>query len=297
MKRNFFTDKTALSIPWVEGPFFKKLMEHHGSDYTDDEFYLLANFNEYGFVKIDLELSDADIDAIKNDVSKKIDKGEIVTQDKRYHYNNSPRVFEAWKDCQSVLDIARHPKIIKTLKLLYDKDPIPFQTINFVKGSNQPLHSDAVHFHTIPHKWMAGVWVALEDMDENNGTLCYVPKSHHWDVYEFPDLNLNVPEFGQQFEQYEAYESFLKFLCSANNAQSEALVCKKGTAFIWAANLLHGGIPVVDETRTRWSQAIHYYFEGCKYYFSPLFSDKHEGKWSLKNIGEKDILNHSINGD
>ena len=36
-----------------------------------------------------------------------------------------------------------------------------------------------------------------------------------------------------------------------------------GQALIWAANLFHGGSPIVDTTRTRLSQVTHYYFEGC----------------------------------
>ena len=30
---------------------------------------------------------------------------------------------------------------------------------------------------------------------------------------------------------------------------------------IWAANLLHGGKKIIDQSRTRFSQVIHYHFE------------------------------------
>lgn len=272
--KNYFTDKEALSIPWVESPFFKKIMEFYGPEYTDDEWYLLTQFNELGYVKIDLELDDEYIRGLQNEIVSKLQSDNIVTQDKKYHYSDGPRVFEAWKDCKNVLDLSRHPKILQTLSLLYGKQPIPFQTINFTKGSNQPLHSDTLHFHTYPERWMAGVWVALEDMDEENGTLCYVPGSHKAHVYDFLDICINPPKFGEQFEAYAEYENFIRQLVSSVDGVIEPLICSKGTAIIWAANLLHGGLPVIDESRSRWAQAIHYYFPNCHYY-SPMFSNKY----------------------
>ena len=43
----------------------------------------------------------------------------------------------------------------------------------------------------------------------------------------------------------------------------------RGQAFIWAANLFHGGSAIADPARTRLSQVTHYYFRGCSY-FTPL---------------------------
>ena len=49
-------------------------------------------------------------------------------------------------------------------------------------------------------------------MDEDNGTLMYVPKSHKLPLYEFTNINVDVPEYGKQFEAYAEYEEFLKQL-------------------------------------------------------------------------------------
>ncbi len=48
------------------------------------------------------------------------------------------------------------------------------------------------------------------------------------------------------------------------------------------------------ESRTRWSQATHYYFENCDYYYCPMYSNRLEGQYSEKNLSEKDILNHIV---
>ena len=51
----------------------------------------------------------------------------------------------------------------------------PYQTLNFPKGTQQPLHSDLVHFDTSPRTLMTAAWVALEDMNPDNGPLQFVP--------------------------------------------------------------------------------------------------------------------------
>ena len=109
-------------------------------------------------------------------------------------YNKSPRLFEGWRQGKYIKNLTLNKNILNTLKLLYNKEPYPFSTINFLKGSNQPLHSDAIHFHTIPYYWMTGVWVELEDVDKNNGALRIVPKSHKWDLFHYENLNLPHPD-------------------------------------------------------------------------------------------------------
>ena len=47
----------------------------------------------------------------------------------------------------------------------------------FYWGSEQPFHSDYIHFGSMPHKYLVGAWVALEDTHKNNGPLTVVPGS------------------------------------------------------------------------------------------------------------------------
>ena len=69
---------------------------------------------------------------------------------------------------------------------------------------------------------------------------------------------------------------------------------EKGECIIWASNLLHGGAPISNPNSTRYAQATHFYFEGCNHYYAPMFSDVVNGKYSKKNLSEKDILGHEI---
>jgi hypothetical protein len=288
--KNYFTNSTALDIPWIESPFFNQLLE--ASNYTEEEKTFLRDYNEKGYAVIDLELTDEYIDNLLQGVFDELEK--LPTQDSRYHYSESPRIFEGWKVNTHILELARHPKILSTLELLYGQKAIPFQTINFLYGSNQPLHQDSIHFYTQPERWMVGTWTALQDITEECGPLNIVPGSHKWPHYNFQNLNLPKAEFGQQFDNYHEYENFLLQLVEAMQGEKKKWLGKKGQCLIWASNLLHGGAPILSPSSTRYAQATHFYFEGCNHYYSPLFSDVPKGFYSEKNLSGKDILNHKI---
>ena len=153
--KNYFKNKKAMDIPWIESPFFNKILKT--SNYTTEEKEIITKYHNKGYIVIDLDLTEEFIEGLMKGILKEIDK--LATQDNRYHYSESPRVFEAWKTNPHVLSLAKHPKILSTLELLYGRKPIPFQTINFLKGSNQPLHQDSIHFYTQPEKWMVGTVV------------------------------------------------------------------------------------------------------------------------------------------
>lgn len=288
--KNYFKDKSAMNIPWIESPFFYNLLDNH--NYTESERELLIKYHEDGYVVVDLELNDEFIDNLLNDIFVKLN--QLNTQDNKYHYSSSPRIFEAWKYISNVLYIAKHPKIISTLELLYDRNPIPFQTINFLKGSNQPLHQDTIHFYTQPERWMVGTWTALQDITEDSGPLNIVAGSHKWNHYDFQHLNLPVVEHGEQFANYTEYENFIIQLLESSTCKVKKWLGKKGECLIWASNLLHGGSKIMNTESTRYSQATHFYFEGCNHYYSPLFSNTVNGMYSEKDLTRKDIINHEI---
>ena len=282
--KKYFEDKNSTSIPWTSSPFFYELL-NADKNLTEEEKKIAVKFYEDGYCILDLDISDDFIESIRKDIKK----NDFKTQEKGYHYSDNPRIFEGWKFSNSIRELANNKKIVSTIEMLYNKTAIPFQTINFLKGSNQPMHSDTIHFHSEPENWVAAAWVALEDMDENNGTLFYCPKSHKLPFYTFKTINLEYAKYGEQFEKYHEYEEFIEAIIKANKLEKKFFIAKKGQVLIWAANLLHGGSPVLDKSRTRFSQATHYYFDGCEKYYSPMFSDAFKNVIAEKNIKDKDI--------
>ena len=86
--------------------------------------------------------------------------------------------------------LAAHPKIRRLLQAAYGRRPFAFQTLNFRRGSQQNLHSDTVHFNTEPQGFMAGVWIALEDVRPEAGPLIYKRGSHRLPVCNMQDLGV-----------------------------------------------------------------------------------------------------------
>lgn len=286
MSTNYFTDKHALDVPWIESPFFYDILERD-TTLTQEQKDLCVQYHEKGYLVIDLGLTDEQINNTVADMYAALEDQSTKYHADHFTYSDSRRIFEHWRKSKAIAELTVNPKVLETLEFLYDKEPFPFSTINFIKGSNQPLHSDVIHFHTVPALWMVGVWVALEDVDETNGSLNVVPGSHKWPLYEYHNLNLPHPDEIENGEavNYAKYEQFLIDLVEAKKAEKYTVKLKKGQALIWAANMLHGGCNVegvTDFTKTRLTQANHYFFKGCSKHYHPMFSRPLEGQYAVK---------------
>ena len=276
------------NIPLIEQP--NAIDEIIAMDLSVQNKAILEKFFNDGYVILDLNLENSFYEKINHDIDKIIYKNDYKTNFKEYHYNESPRIVEAWRKSDPVLDLALNKKIIDSLKIIYNRRPIPFSTINFVKGTSQPIHSDNIHFDTIPHRWLAGVWVALEDVDEFNGPLCIYPGSHKLKTYFMNDFNLPAANKYNLKEVYSKYEDGIRELIIKNNLEIKELKINKGQFIIWSANLLHGGQEIRDTSRTRKSQVIHYHFDGCDKYYNPLYSEPHLAKYKERDMAEHEIL-------
>lgn len=194
-----------------------------------------------------------------------------------------PRLQDGWRNHDGVRQLCLLPSVLDLLQHLYGREPIPFQSLNFAIGSQQPVHSDAVHFHAYPHGFMCGVWIALEDVLPDSGPLMYYPGSHRRPYLCAEDLGL-TPE-AMRAEQHPQ-----KFFQDHWEAEIERQgLCKHlfhprcGEILIWHANLLHGGEAVVNPDLSRWSQVNHYYFADCLY-TTPFHSyAASEGGATLRN--------------
>lgn len=224
----------------------------------------IEEFNERGILQVDFGFSAALLDRIRRKTWRHYDpafrRGELPTT----------RVQDGWKLVDEARQLATDSRVTTALAQLLGRKALPFQTLNFPVGTSQLAHSDTIHFSTIPAGYMAGVWVALEDIDEDSGPLVYYPGSHKLPFYGMHDLDLEPG-----FDNYNHYEQRIQALIAEHGLQPEFGVVPKGTAIIWHANVLHGGAPQKDRSRSRHSQVTHYFFEGCRYY-TPMESTEAE---------------------
>ena len=172
--------------------------------------------------------------------------------------------------------------------------------MNFKYGSEQVIHQDTVHFSTFPRDLMLAAWVALEDIDIDQGPLTYIKNSHllpTFSTYDFPQDSLCVNQ------RYKKYESEIINVISKFDLKQECFNAESGDVFIWHPRLWHGGSGR-SSSKTRLSQVTHYmasespiYFKHfSKYNFIPRFQNPRDvsNNKSLYNYGLLSFLNRLI---
>ncbi len=257
-------DMSQMNLPWVESPFFSDIIKTKNISVEDKK--LASEYYENGFIVLSNIFTNELIDKIKSEMNEKGFNENFPIQT----FRNNIRIQDLWQYSDPVKELACHPKIMDTLKMLYEREPVPFQTLNFKVGTQQKAHSDTLHFSSLPARYMCGVWVALEDIMEDNGPLFYYPGSHRNPEYNFSDFKNTTED--TSYENYPEYETFMEDLMEKSSYKKKKFLAKKGDALIWSSNIIHGGSPVEDPQSTRYSQVTHYYFENCIYY-TPMLSN------------------------
>jgi ectoine hydroxylase-related dioxygenase (phytanoyl-CoA dioxygenase family) len=273
------TQNPLPGVPAVESPFFDQLFTPKNTDAKT--LRAARDLHEHGFAVLDFP--DDDIDTLADTIRREL-QGEFdwdFWQAEGHRNGISLRVQDAWRDHEAVRRIACNRKMIELLSRLYGRRAWPFQTLNFPTGSQQHFHSDSIHFSSMPERFMCGVWVALEDVDQENGPLVYYPGSHKWPVYTSEHIARAVTD--DKAPTQGIFEPMWRELIEASGIAPKYFHAKKGQALIWAANLMHGGARQKDAKRTRWSQVTHYYFDDCAYY-TPLLSDVPMGRIHFRNM-------------
>lgn len=242
-----------------------------------------SQFKELGYAILDLELNDI-LDTVNQKIDEKIADQNIKKNPDFFHYNKSPRIVEAWRDIEEVGQLCQNSKVINFLKEVYERDPLPFSTINFINSTEQPLHSDYIHFGSVPELFLTGVWIALEDIHPDSGPLVVIPKSHELDVVSLDTLNLNVPKNNKELkENYTKYEDYIEDLVTKSGLERTPVTLKKGQCLIWHANLIHGGSPIKNPELSRRSLVTHYHYSDCVNY-NPSFSSKKNNIFAVREI-------------
>ena len=158
-----------------------------------------------------------------------------------------------------IRNILKNHSLHAILEMLLGREIQLFQSINFKVGSQQAAHSDSVHMTTFPKGFLIAAWIALEDINEDNGPLFYYPGSHQLPYV----MNHNYDHGGNKWligkNANAAYEKRIEKLIEDKGLVKERFYAKKGDVLIWHANLLHGGEAIKDENQSRKSMVLHYF--------------------------------------
>ncbi|MFI5159161.1 MAG: phytanoyl-CoA dioxygenase family protein [Sphingobacteriales bacterium] len=280
------------NFPWVESPFFDDLVK--AKKLSNEQRQFVNDYHKNGYIVISGLLAPSLIDSVKEEAEHKGFNSSFPIKTQR----DDTRVQDLWKVSAPTKELAIYPQVLEILELLYDRPAIPFQTLNFRVGTQQRAHSDTIHFSSLPARFMCGVWVALENITEENGPVFYYPGSHRLPEYDFSQIRSAAET--TSYEHYEQYEDFIEKIVEVNKFEKKKFLSKKGDLLIWSSNILHGGSPVIKPGSTRWSQVTHYFFKDC-YYYTPMLSNMVTHELYLRNslvdIKSGQKVHQSYNGE
>ena len=262
-------------FPLIDSPAFR---DHRREGLFGDQLAVADQLHQQGYAVIDLgrERMQKLAARIRADLDGAFDLEAWRSQGG----HGGLRVQDAWKQSDAVRELALMPEIEAVLQRCWGRQPFAFQTLNFPVGTQQHLHSDAVHFHSEPPGFMCGVWVALEDIHPESGPLEYVPGSQRLPYLQAADVGVRQQP-GVTPDQ-TIFHDYWQTAVSQGGFERQRFTPRLGQALIWSANLIHGGSAVDDLHHTRWSQVTHYFFDGCRHY-TPMLSDWPEGPVAWRN--------------
>lgn len=212
----------------------------------------LLSWSANGYVILENFLSDIEVDSINKEVDRLFTSGTI-----KFRYNE--KLMFAYRHSKLLKDTANSEKMMSVLSALMGKPVELFQSINFLRGSQQRTHSDSIHMTTFPYGNLIAVWIALEDITADCGPLHYYAGSHKLPYLMNADYDNEGTTMKLGDKTYSDYEDAAEEVLQKTDYKKEVFLAKKGDILIWHANLLHGGEAINDDNSTRKSMVLHYY--------------------------------------
>ena len=247
-----FPDKTSRA--WLDTGHSKDLAptRAHYNSFPPAIRQQLLTWSDKGYLIWEGFLDAAMADKIQEEIQRLVQQGKL-------HPTHDNKLMFANRHSALIRNVTHEKKLTDLLGFILDKEVVPFQTINFLYGSNQRAHSDSIHMTTYPLGYLIAVWIALEDTNPDNGPLFYYPGSHRLPYLLNSDFNEGETSLLLGNKDYIDYEDRIEEQIKQQSLQPEVFLAKKGDILIWHANLIHGGMPVKDHSLTRRSMVIHYY--------------------------------------
>ena len=212
----------------------------------------LLPWSEQGYAILEGFFSEDEVALCNAEVQHLLDTNQV-------NWGYAQKIMFAIRQSKPLFQSATNPKLKGILEMLVGRKIGIFQSINFLKGSQQRAHSDFVHMTTFPQNNIIAVWVALEDITADSGPIFYYPNSHRLPLV----LNANFDNVGTAFrtgtKDYCNYEDKIEQIIAEKGLKKKLFLPKKGDVLIWHANLLHGGEPIQNPQSSRKSMVFHYY--------------------------------------
>jgi phytanoyl-CoA hydroxylase len=191
-------------------------------------------------------------------------KGDQPTRlERRFVDLPSVKLVDAYYYLHEARAILLAEPITRILDVLFEEPPMLFQSLSFVKGSEQWLHQDSTYVKVSPPVNLAASWTALQDVEQGSGELVYVPGSHRISEYLFSGKHKNWYEARDGSQDHADWVAHIDQEIAARGLKVEAFRPNKGDVFIWHSELVHGGKAIENDDLTRRSIVGHYCPRSC----------------------------------
>ena len=251
--------------------------EHLG---TEQLQRALRDWKRDGLVVFENVIAHATIDAMKEDTDRFIDDpgrlpialdvdgemremSEFTSEELRSR--SRLKFYALVQFSKAARELSLHPVLTSFLKSIFEDRPSPMSSLTFVRGSQQPPHADYAYVFRQKHlPMMAASWIPLEDICPEAGPLAYYPGTHRvedFGLYDFPGEGVYTPSGSEA--AVSGFTQWLDRKLKDGGYERKLFMPKKGDVLIWHAALVHEGVPIEDETATRWSHVTHYTSEAC----------------------------------
>lgn len=174
-----------------------------------------------------------------------------------------PRLLQPHRGDQVALDYMVDDRIRRYLTSFYDREPLAVQTMVYFKppgARGQDFHQDQRYLRAEPGTCMAA-WLALEDIDEENGCLEVVPGTQDAEMI-CPDASNDKLSFTGDRVPFPP------------GLEAVPIVMKAGDVLFFNGSLVHGSKPNRSKDRFR-RIIVGHYIEGeaekVAHYYFPVY--------------------------
>jgi len=246
----------------------------------------LEVLNQEGYVIIPSSVKDSQIDLCLESYSeiKKTSSTRPIKRLANSHFFSTE--IRNMFTCNSALE---------TCDLFFEKKTCIYTSLFYEAGSEQEIHRDSPYFRTEPINNFLGMWVALEDANEENGSLKLYEKGH---LLKEEDLRQIRQVFYSSHKEtpdtcmdlWTEYQDRVEARCIRAGLDFKILDVKKGDTVLWHPMLPHGGSEIIKPGATRNSIVFHVTPEDVPVYRARSFFNpevKQSPKVSWKYLEEK----------
>ncbi|WP_425396219.1 phytanoyl-CoA dioxygenase family protein [Aeoliella sp.] len=228
----------------------------------EDREGLKAAFDRDGYVFIRGAFSGDDLAALQENVARLI-KTVVPTMPREQVYyedkadlSTLKQLQQLWQHDDFFNDLmlkSQLPGLARTL-LGDEIEPVNMQYFNKPPGVGQPTpaHQDGYYFHLTPCEALT-MWLALDDVDEENGCVRYVPGSHKRGMRSHG--RTNTLGFSQGITDWSD---------ETDTSQELPMVAQPGDLLAHHALTIHRADGNHSSTRNRRSLGMIYYAESAK---------------------------------